>query len=69
MLDVGSLEVRVDSIHVLDRKTDHWISGKRIVERGGINARYGLKRRVGADDALSWIKRHLIKVDAVSGSD
>src|SRR5436853_7449110 len=69
MFHIGGLKVRVDSIHVLDRKTDHWISGKRIVERGGINARYGLKRWVGADDTLPWIKRHLIVVETVSGSD
>src|SRR5258707_8858102 len=67
MLDVRSLEIRVDSIDVLNSEADNWISGKRVIESSRIDHRSRLEWRIGTDDALPRIERHLIKVDAVSG--
>src|SRR5712692_362870 len=68
MLDVGSLKIRVDSIEVLNSEADNRISGKRIIEGSRIDDRFRLEWRVSANYGFPRIKRHLIKVDAVSGS-
>src|SRR5437879_4976778 len=68
MLDVGCFIIRVDSIEVLNAETDNWVSRKWVIERCRVDRRLRLERRIGADDALPGIKRHLIKVEAISGS-
>src|SRR5712692_6529729 len=69
MLHIGSLKIRVDSIHVRNCKTYRWIAGKWIIEGSGIDGCLRLERRIGADDSLPGIKRELIIIEAVSNSD
>src|SRR2546425_4184851 len=69
-LDIGSVIIRVNAGDVLNRKVDCCSSGKRIVERSGINDYLLLEWRVSCNQIrLGKTERQLIEVDAVSSPD
>src|SRR6267378_3719102 len=69
-LHIGSLIIRIDAGGGLNRKVDCCSSGKRIVERRGINDYLLLEWRVSCDQIrLGKTERQLIEVDAVSSPD